>query len=730
MTNPLVLAATYNKRSLKLTPDGAVDPDKLTRELGNIESALKFATSLAATVGNVVDFGADARGVHDASAAFQRAVDACAVVLVPVGTFRIDTPVRVTTRTVIRIEGTIALTGYLYGANPPTVFEVTADATILTGTGTLRGPGLFSHDTVTDTAYIPSLIRVTGADDVKIAGLTFVDVPQAGIVYTDADDLRIVGNTFVGGDTVAACVAGINYYAIAGYSSDTGRIIGNTFTADADGNTFAEGVFCYGTNHTMIAENTAHNIVDHDVYLYHSVGDITGVNNYNVITDNISTTTLTAVTQKVGASYKVHGVYNQITGNNSSNTLSHVVLEGGAYSTITGNTMVGHTQQAIIVSDLVAPNALGLRDITVEGNTIHGAATGTPGGVYFRGDPVFSTANAVSGRIVGNTITRCVTPIELYHSLAPYVMTGFTVTDNTIDGQTGAYGVYCDRVESSTIGDNTITDGTYTNWRGIQLVDNVADLTIRDNTIADAGSALAYGLVLAAGDQTTLRVTGNVVRNASIYGAVFLSPLATMAAYRDNDWGSVANEPIPPTVASAASVTLPVGWDIVAVSGTTNITSITAAGQSNHRVTLVFAGALSVVDGSNLVLNGSYTTSTDATLTLVCDGTDWYEVARSVPTGGGGVTVTAASIVFTDGDTARRTTIADASITSTSKILLSITRPTVTAEDDVGLLYTSNVVSRGAGTFDVFTICTDMSGNDPVESPPNETITLYYTVAT
>jgi hypothetical protein len=46
-------------------------------------------------------------------------------------------------------------------------------------------------------------------------------------------------------------------------------------------------------------------------------------------------------------------------------------------------------------------------------------------------------------------------------------------------------------------------------------------------------------------------------------------------------------------------------------------------------VTLVFADALTVTDGSNLRLNGNFTTSADDTLTLVCDGTNWYEVARS-----------------------------------------------------------------------------------------------------
>ena len=93
---------------------------------------------------------------------------------------------------------------------------------------------------------------------------------------------------------------------------------------------------------------------------------------------------------------------------------------------------------------------------------------------------------------------------------------------------------------------------------------------------------------------------------------------------------------VPPTVASAGTIALPLDVPVVTISGTTNITTITATNHSRRRVTLVFQDALTVVDGSNLLLNGSYTTSADATLTLVSDGTDWYEVARSVPSGGGG----------------------------------------------------------------------------------------------
>lgn len=69
---------------------------------------------------------------------------------------------------------------------------------------------------------------------------------------------------------------------------------------------------------------------------------------------------------------------------------------------------------------------------------------------------------------------------------------------------------------------------------------------------------------------------------------------------------------------------------LVTVIGTTGITSITATGHSGAVITLVFAAALTVTDGSNLKLASSFTATADDTLTLACDGTNWYEVARSV----------------------------------------------------------------------------------------------------
>lgn len=81
------------------------------------------------------------------------------------------------------------------------------------------------------------------------------------------------------------------------------------------------------------------------------------------------------------------------------------------------------------------------------------------------------------------------------------------------------------------------------------------------------------------------------------------------------------------TVASASTITLPPG-NVFWITGTTGITSITASDEG-RMVTLKFASNPTVTDGSNLKLAGNFSPNADSTLTLVCDGTNWYEVARS-----------------------------------------------------------------------------------------------------
>lgn len=121
-------------------------------------------------------------------------------------------------------------------------------------------------------------------------------------------------------------------------------------------------------------------------------------------------------------------------------------------------------------------------------------------------------------------------------------------------------------------------------------------------------------------------ITGNVMRKELSRTGVSYILLGTSNRFAHNNTGATAA----PTVASASAVTLPADCDFIEVTGTTAITSITA-GYAGRRVTLRFSNASpgQVTDGNNLALAGSFTPTTDDTLSLACDGTNWYETGRS-----------------------------------------------------------------------------------------------------
>lgn len=83
-------------------------------------------------------------------------------------------------------------------------------------------------------------------------------------------------------------------------------------------------------------------------------------------------------------------------------------------------------------------------------------------------------------------------------------------------------------------------------------------------------------------------------------------------------------------IASASTITLPDYGDSFIVTGTTNIDTIETANQEGRTIKLIFASILTVTDASNLLMAGNFVTSGQDTLSLVCNGTSWYETGRSV----------------------------------------------------------------------------------------------------
>jgi hypothetical protein len=119
--------------------------------------------------------------------------------------------------------------------------------------------------------------------------------------------------------------------------------------------------------------------------------------------------------------------------------------------------------------------------------------------------------------------------------------------------------------------------------------------------------------------------------NPEIGESIIISELVKPQWFDGTTWrDSHANQyAATPTVAAAGALTLPAG-EVITVTGNTNITSITATNQFNRRVTLIFTGTPTVTDGSNLKLAGNLVAAADTTITLVCNGTNWYETSRSV----------------------------------------------------------------------------------------------------
>lgn len=84
-------------------------------------------------------------------------------------------------------------------------------------------------------------------------------------------------------------------------------------------------------------------------------------------------------------------------------------------------------------------------------------------------------------------------------------------------------------------------------------------------------------------------------------------------------------------IVSAAEIQIPFRGNVFTVTGTTTISDIGTSFAAKERViTLIFEDSVQVTDASgNLRLNGNFNTTADDTLTLWCDGTNWYEISRS-----------------------------------------------------------------------------------------------------
>lgn len=185
-------------------------------------------------------------------------------------------------------------------------------------------------------------------------------------------------------------------------------------------------------------------------------------------------------------------------------------------------------------------------------------------------------------------------------------------------------GVFFDGCHNATFSNVILSDngrggGVAANRCGINFLNNVGynnEYIYFNNLQAHIGS----------NQQTDIAINGSYTTNVSFANTAFrtITDVPKTAKFAGNISTTATS-----ALASASTITLLSYTDFISITGTTNIDSITAS-YAGRKVTLIFSDVLVVQNGNNLYLSAALSTTANDTLTLVCDGTNWYEVSRSV----------------------------------------------------------------------------------------------------
>lgn len=253
---------------------------------------------------------------------------------------------------------------------------------------------------------------------------------------------------------------------------------------------------------------------------------------------------------------------------------------------------------------------------------------------------------------------------------SPTIITPTVTTSATVPLLIGGTGVSSDLIFQTTSG---IGDGTdIFQWkRGNNGATVVGDLRINGLTVgSNASSPLAitstlqyfqigksFSILCSPSDDVSTQFNSNVyydgtnykyittaAATAFVFGQGFINCYtapsgtagnnATLSVTMGITNAGVNSHFKGANVASATAIAIT--GNVFHVTGTTNITSISAndsggtANAAGTTITIIFDGILTFTDGNNLKLAGNFVTTADDTITLAYDGTNWYEVARSV----------------------------------------------------------------------------------------------------
>lgn len=121
----------------------------------------------------------------------------------------------------------------------------------------------------------------------------------------------------------------------------------------------------------------------------------------------------------------------------------------------------------------------------------------------------------------------------------------------------------------------------------------------------------------------------NIPKNAKSANLGILTVSPSPAIGKKDITGQISPFFIGADIASAAAITPT--CNVHTVTGTTAITSMVATDiPAGQPLTLIFASTPTFTDGNNLKIAGNLVATADDTITLISDGTNFYEIGRAV----------------------------------------------------------------------------------------------------
>lgn len=264
---------------------------------------------------------------------------------------------------------------------------------------------------------------------------------------------------------------------------------------------------------------------------------------------------------------------------------------------------------------------------TVMGNTILNSASGSASALYIElniGDN--NTNLGTDSRLVGAIIANNIIDTSGSYGISASYSAGTVIRGNQISNcqREGVFtDSYCVSIVNNHLHNNYISSGAPNPSSAPNVKAQVRCTTgnrcvVSNNMFTYSGAALPaqvdYCVAVGNGSH---RVYGNEGLGASKTALYFSSG--------NTNWFAPDQSR---TVASAGTLVPNVDDQVITLSGTTTVTSITATWKG-HTLILYLSSTAQITDGGNILLSANSTGAALRTLTLFCDGTNWVETARS-----------------------------------------------------------------------------------------------------